>query len=101
MEIDFSKLEGFDWDEGNLIHIKKHKVEFSECEEVFNNAPFVLEDKTHSGKEKRLQTLGKTSSGRGLFISFTIRKNKIRPISARDQNKKERIKMNELGGEIK
>ncbi len=91
MKIDFSLLEGFEWDKGNLVHIKKHRVDYRECEEVFVNAPFRLnEDKEHSGVEERLQVLGQTNVGRKLFLSFTIRNNKIRIISVRDQNKKER-----------
>jgi len=34
--------------------------------------------------------LGKTNKGRLLFLVFTIRDNKIRIISAKDMNKKER-----------
>lgn len=91
MKIDLSMLEGFEWDQGNLEHVKKHDVDFRECEEVFVNIPLNLEDdKDHSVIEQRLQVLGKTNNKRLLFIAFTIRKNKIRIISARDQNKKER-----------
>lgn len=97
MKIDFNKLDGFDWDQGNLIHIKKHKVDFRECEEVFVNIPLRLnEDKEHSKIEKRLQVLGKTNNQRLLFIAFTIRKNKVRVISVRDQNKKERRKYEKI-----
>ncbi|MBI4038683.1 BrnT family toxin [Candidatus Daviesbacteria bacterium] len=91
MSFDFSKLEGFDWDKGNLEHIKSHHVDYRECEEVFVNRPLrVNEDKKHSRTEQRLQVLGRTNNHRLFFITFTIRKNKIRVVSARDQNKKER-----------
>lgn len=92
MKINFDQLEGFDWDQANLTHIKKHNVDFVECEEVFLNKPLrVNEDNEHSSeKEIRFQVLGKTSQERGLLLAFTIRNNKIRVISARDQNKKER-----------
>ncbi|MBU1071048.1 BrnT family toxin, partial [Patescibacteria group bacterium] len=40
--------------------------------------------------EKRFRSLGRTNKNRKLFISYTIRNQKIRIISARDQNKKER-----------
>lgn len=89
--IDFSKLEGFEWDEGNLNKNRlSHGVVPRECEEVFLNNPLIDEDKKHSVVEKRMQGLGLTSTGRLLFIAFTIRNNKIRVISARDQSKKER-----------
>lgn len=90
---DFSlpNLEKFDWDPGNIEHIKKHKVSRAECEEVFlGKEPVITEDETHSQKEERYRIFGQTSGGRLLFMIMTIRNNKIRIISARDQNKKER-----------
>lgn len=91
MKIDFNVLEGFEWDKGDLEHIKKHNVDFRECEEAFVNTPLRLnEDKKHSRIEERLQVLGKTNNQRLLFITFTIRRNKVRVISVRNQNKKER-----------
>lgn len=50
----------------------------------------VAEDNKHSTKEKRWYMLGRTDTDRKLFIVFTIRKNLIRVISARNMNKKER-----------
>jgi uncharacterized protein len=87
-----NQTEEFDWDEGNrLKNWRKHKVNYLEIEEVFFNKPLLLnEDIAHSDKEKRFQCLGKTNQDRKLFISFTVRKNKIRVISARDQSQKER-----------
>jgi len=82
----------FDWDEGNSDkNWKKHRVSKTECEEVFFNQPFVTQkDTAHSQKEERFYILGKTNSKRELFLSFTLRKEKIRVISARDMSKKER-----------
>lgn len=99
MDIDFKVLEGFDWDQGNLEHITRHNVEFKECEEAFlNKQPAVVEDETHSQIEERYKVYGETDSGRQLFMIITIRNNKIRVISARDQNKNER-KESKKGGE--
>lgn len=96
----FNKIEGFEWDKGNLEHIKKHKVEYIECEEIFVNTPLrVSTDEKHSQAEKRLEALGQTDSGRLLFVSFTIRDNKFRVISARDQNRKEK-EIHRNGGEV-
>ena len=88
----FDSLSGFDWDGGNGDKNKiKHKVEVKEAESVFFNRPLiVLDDKRHSQKEKRYIAFGKTNKNRVLIAAFTIRKNKIRIISIRDQNKKER-----------
>lgn len=81
----------FDWDDGNSNkNLVKHKVTIQESEEVFFNQPLVVaEDQKHSVLEKRFQALGKTNSSRKMFVSFTLRKNKIRMISIRDMNKKE------------
>lgn len=83
---------GFEWDKGNSEkNWIKHKVTQAEAEEVFLNEPLMGdEDVKHSSVEPRYRCLGQTDQGRCLFISFTWRKNKIRVISARDQDKQER-----------
>ncbi len=100
MYFDLSKIEGFEWDSGNLEHIKKHDVGYKECEEVFLNKPLLISrDEVHSEIENRFQVLGLTNGGRLIFLAFTIRDNKIRVVSARDQNKKETKRLQKEGGE--
>lgn len=84
--IDLSQITGFDWDENNRNkNWEKHGVLTSECEEVFFNLPLLLQsDDVHSQHEPRYYVLGHTIAGRRLFIAFTVRTNKIRVISARD-----------------
>jgi uncharacterized DUF497 family protein len=84
--------EGFFWDEGNSEkNWIKHQVTRLECEEIFFNLPLVVsDDEKHSKDEKRYYALGKSKLERYLFISFTIRDNLLRVISARDMNRKER-----------
>lgn len=99
-DFDLSKIEGFEWNKGNLEHINKHNVSKEECEEAFlNKQPELTSDGTHSQIEERYRIYGQTDSGRLLFIIITIRTNKIRVISARDQNKKERKEFSKTGGE--
>ncbi len=86
----------FEWDEGNLEHIRKHNVEYSECEEVFYNEQIFFYDEKHSVAEDRFLTYGITDENRPLTLVFTIRNNKIRVVSARDQNKNERAVYNKL-----
>ena len=88
----FSGPAGFEWDEHNSRkNWEKHKVETRECEEVFFNAPIVFkEDLKHSQQEQRYYCLGRTGSGRQLFVVFALRGILIRVISARDMNRKER-----------
>ena len=88
----FADFVGFEWDDGNRDkNLKKHGVTNGECEEAFaDEGRVVREDAAHSQHEVRNYLIGKTNHGRLLFISFTIRKNLIRVISARDVNRKER-----------
>ena len=60
-------------------------------EEVFLNRPILMgDDLKHSIAEKRWYALGKTFQARCLFVIFTLRQHKIRVISARNANIKER-----------
>lgn len=81
----------FDWDKGNLEkNWLKHQVGSHEAEEAFSHEPILVsEDLEHSKGEKRFRALGKTNGGRLLFISFTIRGDRLRIISVRDMNRKE------------
>jgi hypothetical protein len=92
--IDFAKITGFDWDDGNARKSsEKHDVSMSEAEQIFFNDPLLLlGDAKHSQRESRIHALGKTGEGRLLHITFTLRHSheKIRVISARDMHKKER-----------
>ena len=81
----------FEWDKFNTTKIRlKHGITSEEAEQPFFNDYWVQFDTIHSSAEKRYQLLGTNNAGRLLFIVFTIRGNKIRIISARSANKKER-----------
>lgn len=97
MKEEFDSFEGFDWDSGNTDkNWVRHQVTQGESEQVFFNEPIIVEkDDKHSLQENRWYLLGATDSGRLLFVVFTERENKIRIISARDINKKERNYYNE------
>lgn len=86
------RVTEFDWDAGNLEkNWLKHGVPPLECEEVFFNQPLVVgTDVAHSTQEGRFYALGRTNDDRYLFVVFTLRGQKIRVISARDMNRKER-----------
>ena len=90
--LDFSEIEGFQWDSGNSQkNWHTHGVADGEAEEPFFNAPIIVRtDLEHSTKqEKRFYLLGQTNAQRKLFIVFTIRNGSIRIISARDMTKRE------------
>lgn len=82
----------FEWDSGNVDKsYEKHGITPNEAEEVFlDRYSLTLDDAAHSGSEARFSAIGKTSSGSILFVTFTLRGKKIRIISARMTNKKER-----------
>jgi len=84
-------LSDFDWDEGNRDkNLTKHNVSVEEIEQAFfDDDKKEFTDILHSGVEVRYRLVGKTKSGRILFIVFTRREDKIRVISARDINRKE------------
>lgn len=93
--IDFARIVGFDWDEGNRREsADKHAVGPSEAEGIFFNDPLlIVEDTRHSQAEPRYHALGKTNLGRPLYVTFTLRAEatRIRVISARDMHRQERV----------
>jgi uncharacterized DUF497 family protein len=96
--IDLTTIEGFEWDDGNLyknFRIKPdgtfHYVLPRDCEEVIFNTPlFFTPDPKHSLNEERINAYGKNDADRLLHLTFTVRNNKIRIISARDMSREER-----------
>jgi uncharacterized DUF497 family protein len=85
-------FEGFDWSGGNAEkNWDRHQVSPLEAEQVFFNSPLLTgEDDAHSQQEKRFFALGQTDEGRELFIAFTVRRRRLRVVSARDMSRKER-----------
>jgi uncharacterized DUF497 family protein len=89
-----SKIKGFEWDKANFNKsYQKHGTTPNETEEIFLDENLrAVKDIKHSQDEKRFTVLGKTFENKILFVVFTIRKDKIRVISARKANQKERNK---------
>ncbi|MBE0625233.1 MAG: BrnT family toxin [Burkholderiales bacterium] len=86
-------VAGFDWDAGNRAKCAKHGVSIVEVEGLFSRPLLILPDESHSKSEERLRAIGKTASGRSVFLVFTIRmragKRVIRAVSARYMHRKE------------
>jgi uncharacterized DUF497 family protein len=53
-------------------------------------APVCQVDTRHSEAEQRYVGLGVRNGGRRLFVSFTVRRNRVRIISARPMSRRER-----------
>ena len=92
--IDWTRITGFDWDEGNARKsIAKHDVSQAEAEQAFFDPRLlVVPDAPHSEREPRFHALGQTDQRRRLHVTFTLRNDGtlIRVISARDMSRKER-----------
>ena len=90
--LDLSRFTGFDWDEANSDKIlRKHSVTTAECEELFINQPVVqLEDPAHSAAEPRIIVIGMTNAGRALFCVVTPRGERLRVVTCRPMNRRER-----------
>lgn len=92
--IDSSRVEGFEWDDGNSRKsADKHAVSPAEAEQIFADERVLISaDERHSENEVRFHALGMTPAGRVLLVTFTLRHNgtRLRVISARAANRKER-----------
>ena len=81
------RIDGFEWDEGNIEkNLLKHKVIPEEAEEAFSNDP----RKVFKARYGRYHLYGQTDGGRMLFVVFELKETVARVISARDMDKKER-----------
>lgn len=88
LEMDFTGVDGFDWDEGNINkNLLKHNVTNAEAEEIFKNYPIIVP--SYYTEENRFLAIGVSFNSKILTAVFTIRKNKIRIISVRPASKKE------------
>ena len=87
------KVAGFEWDAGNREKCQKHGVSLGEIEALFTRPVMMLPDQAHSMTEARLKAIGRTETGRNIFVVFTLREHNgqkyIRPISARYMHQKE------------
>ena len=79
-----------EWDDRKAeINWKKHKVRFEDAALVFlDDNRYDDYDKIHSDDEDRTKVIGKV--GKILVVIYTERTDKLRLISARQANKRER-----------
>jgi uncharacterized DUF497 family protein len=82
----------FEWDPDKATaNLRKHKVSFSEASTVFGDFLGVTAaDPDHSADEHRFITVGLSSSRRLLMVAHADRSGRVRIISARKLNQKER-----------
>jgi uncharacterized DUF497 family protein len=86
------QVDGFDWEDGNRSKCQQH-VSIAEIEALFVHAPRVAPDPKHSADEDRLLAVGRTGTGKPLFVAFTMRTKEgrrlIRPVTARYMHARE------------
>jgi len=85
----------FEWDPGkNKMNNKKHRVDFSEAETVFEDDNAIeMFDEEHSDNEDRFIVIGMSTKERELMVCHCYRSDGevIRIISARKATKNERF----------
>lgn len=77
----------FEWDEGNIQHLAQHAIAPAEAEEVLTNEHVIHDHHVVDG-EDRWRALGNTNALRILVIVFSIRLEKVRPITGWGASKK-------------
>lgn len=82
-------LKGFDWDLHNVGHVDRHGVDPAEVEEAVGRAHVIITARD-AGGEKRWKLFGTSEAGRYLVVVFTIRNQRLRPVTAHAMNQCER-----------
>jgi uncharacterized DUF497 family protein len=78
------RVTGFDWDSGNRAKCQEHGVSLAEIEALFQGTPRIAPDPKHSGTEDRRIAMGRTSTGRPIFVAFTLRTKNRRHMHAKE-----------------
>ena len=78
----------FDWDEGNREKVTS-RFPITVFEDFFQQDLIYVVDHHHSQTEARLIAVGVGPGDRFMFVCYTLRKDRIRVISARYMRKKE------------
>jgi uncharacterized DUF497 family protein len=81
----------FDWDAGNVEHIRRHKVTREEAEQALQGWPVEVDTQVRNG-EVRVLVLGPTEKDRLLAVVFAVRRQAVRVVTARDASRKERMR---------
>jgi uncharacterized DUF497 family protein len=91
------RYDGMEWDDGNVWkNWEKHNVAPYETQQALRNEPFFDYDvEKYPKQEKRRAVMSRTDAGRYLFIVYTVRNNRVRPICTRDMHKNERKQYHE------
>jgi uncharacterized protein len=76
----------FDWDDANIRHVAEHQVFPEEAEEAILGDPLDIRFDVIDGEE-RWSYLGETNDERILWITITLRGERVRVVTAFDPEK--------------
>ena len=79
----------FDWDASNLSHLARHGISRAEFEQAMTHDPVFVDFYDGTGEE-RWYALGATGRLRVLFLVFTFRGERLRPITGWNAEKRMR-----------
>jgi uncharacterized DUF497 family protein len=79
----------FDFDTANLDHIAVHDVSRREIVQAFRGENLIIQA-SDVKRDPRWKLFGKTMKNRYLTVVFTLRKGRVRPITAYTMNRKDR-----------
>ena len=80
----------FEWDENKRLgNLEKHGIDFQDAEYFFDFDPLCFVDHRQDYGEKRFVAFGKIN-GRLIITAYTLRAEKVRIISMRKANARER-----------
>jgi uncharacterized DUF497 family protein len=77
----------FEWDEAILRHLARHRISRQELEQAIANDPVFVDFRDESGDE-RWYALGATGDLRVLFLVFSLRGGRVRPITGWEASRK-------------
>lgn len=75
------RVIAFDWDDENREHLRQHAVSPEEFEQAISRA-IDLDEYEHIDGEDRYHAIGIADSGRLIYMVYTPRAGKLRPVTA-------------------
>jgi len=80
----------FEWDAENVAHLARHRISPGEAEACLAGDPLIATHDVVDG-EDRWTAVGATSALRILVLVFTVRNERIRPITGWDAAKRTKL----------
>lgn len=89
--LDMDDMSGFEWDRANTDKVEARGFTIADVERAFlNGRGTYFPDRRHAEHEERFWLIGVTDDGRHITVPFTVREDRLRPITAWTTNRKYR-----------